>query len=760
MKSQKNKQGRMGWRGKLRQLLSILRNGNVAKSWLVSYLLLISIPIAFSIGVYFVLEANARKNVEEISALTMDSFIRSADTQLKRMQSVYENVIFDESLKNVLSMETPFSPQDMMEFYHLNNKLRAADTVGNNVTLGMYLVCDRPDVVLSRNSVLETDTFIRECITREETGAKKIRETWAQSKVPHFFSTQILREDRPVPVMAYIRGLPVSPVKENQGALVVYVSQNEMLSPLEDMRKKLSADCYILDEAGAVLATTDESGKYQELLGSKEEKIRFQEEYYLKYVTPSGFGGLSYVTVVPYSTITKSVYEIRVLLVALTILCVLICFVAMLLILYKNYNPFQSLLSAVGVDTAKRNEYDALGTAWFSNTKRMGSLQKTVFSQKQILKGNYLRDIVLHGVNGDIDSQNLKEVYDLTFLSQAFAVILIQISDYGILSEGEDTVTMDVVAANVFEELAGRRNLGYVVNIGQAYALLLSIAPEREEEYRNDVEELAEIAAEELQRHFQIQFNVYAGSIHHYLAGVCDSYQEAEKLFYDAADRQELVSFYQKEERDGIVCLTNENEQQFLSKMKSGEEGQTLRAVDYIFSDFSPNTEISEIKGVGMAMVNALQRVVSYVEGQSNLCNEALKSILDAKNTAAVKLVMYQMVKEGCAFFRERKVNTISTVANAYINGNYGNPNLSLSAIAEHLGLHPSYLSSVYKEQTGHGIVEYINDVRIEQAARLLRETKATVAAVSEQAGFGSTRTFIRIFKKQMGETPSEYRVK
>jgi two-component system response regulator YesN len=85
---------------------------------------------------------------------------------------------------------------------------------------------------------------------------------------------------------------------------------------------------------------------------------------------------------------------------------------------------------------------------------------------------------------------------------------------------------------------------------------------------------------------------------------------------------------------------------------------------------------------------------------------------------------------------------------------------ITLQIIADHIGLHPVYLSKVYKTVTHETIGDYIFRTRMERAAYLLRNTDLKIMEISAQLGFFATPHFIKIFKKHYGCTPQEYRNK
>lgn len=84
---------------------------------------------------------------------------------------------------------------------------------------------------------------------------------------------------------------------------------------------------------------------------------------------------------------------------------------------------------------------------------------------------------------------------------------------------------------------------------------------------------------------------------------------------------------------------------------------------------------------------------------------------------------------------------------------------LSVSGMAAQVHLQPNYLTTLFRKETGKGFIQYLNQLRIEHACRLLLErTAPTMSRIAQDCGFATDRYFFAAFKKCTGVTPGEFR--
>lgn len=107
-----------------------------------------------------------------------------------------------------------------------------------------------------------------------------------------------------------------------------------------------------------------------------------------------------------------------------------------------------------------------------------------------------------------------------------------------------------------------------------------------------------------------------------------------------------------------------------------------------------------------------------------------------------------------------QETNTNKTLENvvAYVSENFRNPELSANLVATHFALPVKTIYAAIRDKTGKNMGDFVIDLRMKEAARLLCTTQQSVDEIAVECGYPAQSTFYRVFKKYYGESPSKYR--
>lgn len=112
-----------------------------------------------------------------------------------------------------------------------------------------------------------------------------------------------------------------------------------------------------------------------------------------------------------------------------------------------------------------------------------------------------------------------------------------------------------------------------------------------------------------------------------------------------------------------------------------------------------------------------------------------------------------------CELFQNGTEDTnLAASIEKYILQNYKDPSLCLNKISDEFQISESYFSHMFKEKTGVNFSVYLENIRMSEAARLIRDTDINLSELYIEVGYNNPATFRRAFKKTYGVTPSSMR--
>lgn len=160
-------------------------------------------------------------------------------------------------------------------------------------------------------------------------------------------------------------------------------------------------------------------------------------------------------------------------------------------------------------------------------------------------------------------------------------------------------------------------------------------------------------------------------------------------------------------------------------------------------------------------MLEEYERVVSPYMGEEALDIESLRSLYDYPGIRDyIQALQHQLLRLNqfyydfkCSYRNTQDLNE----AIRYIHENYHKP-LDLAMVSNHVSLNYAYFSNLFKKNVGKGFAEYLRDVRLDKARRLLVQTDHKIIEVAAMVGYESYKSFTRAFRDVMKMQPTEYR--
>lgn len=203
--------------------------------------------------------------------------------------------------------------------------------------------------------------------------------------------------------------------------------------------------------------------------------------------------------------------------------------------------------------------------------------------------------------------------------------------------------------------------------------------------------------------------------------------------------------------RLGDPRAVEEGKRMFSSNLPGHISDDPVRNYKYLFVAATTLASRAAISG-GLASERAYNISDLFI-----LRMDELETVEEIKALHADMLAFY--TREMAALDKTDVYSKPVTLCIDYIY-NHLHEKVRMANLSAETGLDPSYLSTLFKRETGRTVTDYILSKRVETAANMLKFSSYTYAEIAAILAFSSQSHFTRVFKKATGMTPKTYRNK
>ncbi len=301
------------------------------------------------------------------------------------------------------------------------------------------------------------------------------------------------------------------------------------------------------------------------------------------------------------------------------------------------------------------------------------------------------------------------------------------------------------------------------IMINKIIAFIPYDKPRLEYDERIEIIEKARKLVRELTKRLDIQFKIGIGSVTS-IDKLEDSYKEALSAIRNSKGRVAHVKDLP------ITCEYEEDypidiESALFEKIEKGDIEGTKTEANRFF-DWMVNNYPGHMMDIKLKVLE----FILFAEQKAFLSGgmtyyflyrkDYLSTIINIENYEQLRRWFIDMVTQACRNIttkREEQTSGLISKAKAYIEENYSR-DISLDDVSRHVDISPYYFSKLFKEESGENFIEYLTNLRIKRAKNLLRHSDMNMKNICAKIGYSDPNYFSRIFKKQVGVTPTEYR--
>lgn len=745
------------------KIISKISRKSILTTWLLSYLLVLFLPVLMGFATIFQSEVMARKQLEyynnSVSALMITENDRIVMEQMKAVITASG----DEEIQRATRLTSPLGAADQKELYLLKDKMKNYGTqfYGGDSNQRFFLVFKDINFVVDINYACETERFYRRNYSETEGGYEEWLSLLSETEPVYFRRALKDGTERicyAMPIDAFGKGVFV--VERDLPDLNKTISGR--------INASLTAEYAVFMGNGDMIFCTD---KFNELSDERLSVLAKHEggmvniggrKYYL-CTQVSTETGLKYLTAVSDTEWNKTLLSIRVFGGSMLLISVIGGLIFIFFAMRYNYMPIKVILENLHGQmpiNAKntQNELEIIQAAVSDVMNEYIRVSKQADIQADELKKQIICDMLL----GQAKPADLG---DFDFDGKSFAVALFEFDDFEGLFAGEEDIseaeklrTVIFMLENIARDIFKDGIKGYVVRIDSKAAMLLSFddtetPQKRKTQLFETLLDIKRFMKENLYVSLSISLSGIVGDIGRVEAAYREANDVQQYKFYLGTDVI-ITSEDISAARNSYYAYSMEKEQKLTNYIKTADEEKAIEMIERIFSE--NDLSLDMLKCLAYSMVGTIFRIADS-DGDTELKNLA-EDLLDFETIIDLKEKLSGVVRKLCAHYQPKKGDLLCARVKRLVEEEYSNPDLSVAYISDTLGVQYVYLSASFKSFTGEGVLEYISRVRINKSKELLKNPLMSVESVSERVGYTTSKTFIRVFKKLEGVTPASYR--
>lgn len=750
-------------------------------TWLISYISVLLVPLAISGIVYLETFKELEKETNQANTVLLNQLQIAIDRHLEDVDTMGLQISLNPSIRSLDSIEKPIGD---FQQYNIIKACQYLQTLkyANSFISDLFVYSRGTDSILFDTRHLDTELAYNYIFTNIDMTYAQ----WLDMLRSHHKKEFIKIGDK----IAYVQSLTGLDPKDDYGTIVFYINESRLMEAIKKTKLADKAVVMIMDKNNNILSATSQMG-----LSYIPDYSKLKSESGISYDTLDGRKNVVshidsqasdwlYLTFMPYEVFSEKMSYVRNLIVVGLTICLILGGIVVYFLLKKNYNPVNKILQSLGTSSRYQfrkgsNEYSFIQDAISKTLDENEKISHSLNLQSREMRSNFLRRLIKGTLETKLSLQDTLASYNIFFISDYFAVKIFYMNQYNQLFKN-DTTMSDVdklklvrfAIANVVEELTNQGNRGYVVEMDENIMVcLVNFAKEKIEDADSELKRIADEAQQFFDEKFDVHFTIGFSRAHQSILGIHEAYCEAMEVmeyklvigsnkvigFNDMApDNEEKYYYY----------YPLEVEYQLINYIKVGDIGNAREIVNKIFENNFTKSSIS----VQMAkclmysfvgtMVKTLNDITNVLEENFIEEQNVVKRLLKSESVLDMKTELMDILEEVCAFIvlKKKSKNGVAHKLIAYINSNYQDCNLSISSIGDHFNITPAYISTTFKQETGDGLLDFINRTRLEKAKELLREDQMSIMQIAEKVGFTSSGALIRTFKRYEGVTPGKFK--
>lgn len=751
-----------------------MKKHRIIRRFLISYLLLLIIPIISSVIIYMSTANMVKADTMQANRQFLEDSIEILDKELINIDYTIHRLIMNNDVNTFLN--TAALQTGSPEFF----RVMRASYVVHSYTINTDFIKDllvysrTNDIIITTERVhteIENDygTYFRFGDLSYNQWKDEILNTYRHySFLP---ATNVSFSGNVFEVIPFIQSVPFFSRKHLKGNIVGFIDVEELGSLLNRLNRKNIGSVFLFDSSDKLLAkfgnTELKTDPLTLLSGGKTSigNLNLENKKWLISQATSKIAGFKILSILPSSYIDSKVSYIERIIFSITLL---LLFLGILFALYLSYRNSKPVLELTDIARKQLDNINFKGsdldiiksglTKLIRTNKELSQYKKTQIP----LSRNSFLERILHEKPGYFRNiEAMLKYNEIELGDPPYNVVLLNIGGYGshinddILAE-KDLIRIIIIDAvkKLFPEN------GYFLNIDTE-----NIAWIYQEEEKEAVKKQLIVLNTILKRENTMDILISRGRPQDTIREICTSYRQASQgmeymLTIDKGNP--ICNFDELPERSDSFYYTVDLESRLILFIKTGQTYEITSILDEIFQENFKNRDLSVImmNQLLKSLLNTLFRINEFFleKNKDPIDLNSISTISSAIDKFSELRRLFTNLSNKTADLNDSGLKNLKDKIFDFIDENYSNPGLNLDILADKFGYKESYLYHFFQDTIGQSFASYLESIRMAKACDFLKESNFTIDMIAEQTGYGSSHSFRRAFKRRFDLSPSLYK--
>lgn len=554
---------------------------------------------------------------------------------------------------------------------------------------------------------------------------------------------------------------------EKQGVIVLRIDGDVVARKMEFINSLESRETYmveILDETGEQLWASHSAEEFLELTFEDLENSYLEKDGMSVIVAKSDKVDLYYVLVLPVKESLSQLATLKNIVLFLMLVAIAVGVALAMIQAIRKGRPVDEALQALAPDGEAPERYANLGTAVSEIVKKHADVLQENEKNKVTLKKNFFDELLKAEFSTeaqlrygaaraevDIDNQFYQTAYIQLFAENDFITVDSQtINEIRVLSR---------LMKNHLREICGNNVWFHKKNYNSEIAIF---AIDNMEE---DVFDLIRRTKEWVMSECHIEITSGIGGTCNNLLLIWRSVEEARIALENCSRDNPVVSYRAELIKQDECYFPSIAEEKLEESIRSGQWQETKDILALLETENCVNRNLSRNQFIKLnqKFMEVLGGACSKEELQEKAfwINEVLMQpeIPEQEYFQRLRQLYRKVCNDNVEKKQEQKSQMVEEIKD-YIRIHYCESDMGLARVGSEFRVSESYLSTLFKEQSGGNFGDFLETLRIEKACDLLQDKTITVNEVAEEVGYNSVQSFRRAFKRVKGVSPKEQREK